>query len=174
MAKSPDQRILLSGAGSIGRRHFGNLRSLGYRDIAVLRSKRRMDVPQRKFFYKYQPPVFYDLKTALAEKPDAVLVCNPTSLHVSTACAAVRAGSHVFIEKPISHRQTGVDALLREARESKKIIYVGYHFRHHPLLKTTKRIIDSGKLGKLHADRFITGTCSWYALRGVGKLVCHS
>ncbi|OHA08589.1 MAG: hypothetical protein A3B37_01815 [Candidatus Sungbacteria bacterium RIFCSPLOWO2_01_FULL_59_16] len=150
-------KFLVVGTGSIGRRHFGNLRALGYRDIAVVRSKRRMDAPQREFFRKYQPRVFYDLGAALAEKPDAVFVCNPTSLHMPTARRAIRAGSHVFIEKPVSHSRAGIDQLLREARKRRRIIYVGYHSRHHPLLKTAKRFLDSGKLGKLHSARFVTG-----------------
>ena len=150
-------KFLIVGTGSIGRRHFKNILSLGGHHVAVVRSKRNMDAPQREFFAKYRPQVFYNLKAALAKKPDAVLVCNPTSLHVSTARAAIRADAHVFVEKPISHTQAGIDALLREARERKKIIYVGYHFRHHPLLKIAKRILDSGKLGRLHAARFVTG-----------------
>src|SRR3989344_7108823 len=96
-------KFLVVGTGSIGRRHFGNLLSLGYRDVAVVRSRRRMDVPQREFFRKYQPRVFYDLSFALREKPDAVFVCNPTSLHMPTARRAIRAGSHVFIAKPVFH-----------------------------------------------------------------------
>ena len=149
-------KFLVVGTGSIGRRHFGNFWSLGYRDVAVVRSRRRMDVPQREFFRKYQPRVFYDFSIALREKPDAVFVCGPTSLHVATAFRAVRAGAHVFIEKPISHSLAGVDQLIHEARRRRKIIYVGYHFRHHPLLKTAKRFLDSGKLGRIHSARFVT------------------
>lgn len=150
-------KFLIVGTGSIGRRHFKNLVSLGRHHVAVVRSKRHMDAPQREFLDKYRPQVFYNLKAALVGKPDAVLVCNPTSLHVSTARLAISAGSHVFIEKPISHTRAGIDSLLREARKRKKIIYVGYHFRHHPLLKIAKLILDSGKLGRLHAARFATG-----------------
>lgn len=149
-------KFLVVGTGSIGRRHYKNLLALGHRDISVVRSRRRMDAPQREFFSKYQPRTFYDFGAALKERPDAVLVCNPTSLHVPTALRALRANSHVFIEKPISHSRADVDQLLREARQRRKIIYVGYHFRHHPLLKIAKRFLDSGKLGKLHAAHFIT------------------
>ncbi|MBI2055489.1 MAG: Gfo/Idh/MocA family oxidoreductase [Candidatus Sungbacteria bacterium] len=150
-------KFLIAGTGSIGRRHYKNILSLGYRDIAVVRSKRHTDAPQREFFAKYRPQVFYSLEAALTGKPDAVFVCNPTSLHVSTARSAIRAGSHVFIEKPISHTRAGIDALLREARQRKKVVYVGYNFRHHPLLKTAKRILEGKKLGTLHSARFITG-----------------
>lgn len=150
-------KFLIVGTGSIGRRHFQNLRTIGVRELAVVRSRRRMDRPQREFFAEYRPRAFYDLATALAEKPDAVIVCNPTSLHVRTARAAIRAGAHVFIEKPISHSRFGVAGLLGEARKRKRIVYVGYHFRHHPLLKTAKRLFDGGELGKLHSARFVTG-----------------
>ncbi len=149
--------ILIVGTGSIGRRHFRNLHALGFRKLAVVRSKHRMDGPQREFFAKYRPRVFYDLATALAERSDAMVVSNPTSLHVRTARVAIRAGAHVFIEKPISHSRSGVAELLREARRRKLIVYMGYHFRHHPLLKAAKRLLDAGKLGKLHSARFITG-----------------
>lgn len=149
-------RILVIGTGSIGRRHFRNLHALGFRDLAVVRSRRRTDAPQREFFTRYRPKVFYDLRAALAEKPDAVFVCNPTSLHVPAALRAIRSGAHVFIEKPISHSRAGVGALIHEARQRKRILYVGYHFRHHPLLKTAKRLLDAGQLGKIHSARFVT------------------
>lgn len=150
-------KFLIVGTGSIGRRHYKNLLALGYRDVAVVRSKRRMDQPQKEFFAECRPRVFFDVKKALAEKPDAVFVCNPTSLHVSTARSAVEAGAHVFIEKPISHTSVGVDQLLREAARRRKVVYVGYNFRHHPLLKIAKRHIDRGVIGRLHSARFVTG-----------------
>ncbi|MBI2639305.1 MAG: Gfo/Idh/MocA family oxidoreductase [Candidatus Sungbacteria bacterium] len=150
-------KFLIVGTGSIGRRHYKNLLALGYRDVAVVRSRRRMDQPQRQFFAEYHPRVFFDVKAAFTEQPDAVFVCNPTSLHVSTGFRAVKAGSHVFIEKPISHTSAGVGELLREAARRKRIVYVGYNFRHHPLLKKAKKLLDSGKLGRLHSARFATG-----------------
>ena len=150
-------RFIVVGIGSIGRRHYQNLHHLGFRDIIVVRRSSRADQPQREFLEKFRPEVSYDLGRALRVKPDAVFVCNPTSLHVPTALAAVRAGAHVFIEKPISHTLAGVERLLAETKRRKRIIYVGYHFRHHPLLKFVKRSLDAGKLGTLHIARFITG-----------------
>ena len=56
---------------------------------------------------KYGVTVFADLDAALGERPDAVFVCNPSSLHVSVALKAARAGCHLFVEKPLSHTPTG-------------------------------------------------------------------
>jgi len=150
-------KFLVVGTGSIGRRHFRNLHALGIRELAVVRSKRRMDKPQRKFFTTYRPRAFYDLALALAEKPDAVVVCNPTSLHVSTARAAIHASAHVFIEKPISHSLAGIDSLIREAKKRRRIIFVGYHFRYHPQLIAIKRLLEKKSLGVVFAARFTTG-----------------
>lgn len=150
-------KFLIAGTGSIGRRHYKNLLALGYRNVAVVRSKRRMDQPQREFVAEYRPRIFFDVKKALAERPDAVFVCNPTSLHIPTARSAVKAGAHVFIEKPVSHTSDGVDELLREAARRRKVVYVGYNFRHHPLLKIAKRYIDKGAIGQLHSACFVTG-----------------
>ena len=150
-------RILIVGTGSIGRRHFRNLHELGVRELAVVRSRRRMDEPRREFFATYRPRVFYDLASALAEKPDAVFICNPTSLHAPTALAAIRGGAHVFIEKPISHSLLGVRTLIREAEKRERILFVGYHFRYHPHLIAIKRLLEKKSLGTVYAARFTTG-----------------
>jgi predicted dehydrogenase len=150
-------KFLVIGTGSIGRRHFQNLWTLGFRDISVLRSKRRMDIPQRDFLELYKPKVFYDLKTALMERPSAVLICNPTSLHISIAREAIRAGSHVFLEKPLSDTKTGIKSMIQESLLRSKVVYVGYHFRHHPLTQATKKLLVSNELGDLHSAQFVTG-----------------
>ena len=65
---------------------------------------------------KYDIRVFNDLDAALAERPDAVLVCNPSALHLPVALEAARAGCALFIEKPISDSLDGVAELLPGGR----------------------------------------------------------
>jgi predicted dehydrogenase len=150
-------KLLVVGTGSIGRRHFINLWGLGFRDIAVVRSKRGMDTLQSEFIEQYSPRTFYDLDEALADQPLAVFICNPTSLHISTARLAIKAGAHVFLEKPISDNNKGIISLLREATIKQKIVYVGYHFRHHPLIQIAKKLLVSEKIGKIQDSHFVTG-----------------
>jgi len=150
-------QFLIVGLGSIGRRHAKNLYSLGYKDISVVRTKKRADSEQEKFFREHKPKVFYDLRKALKEKPDVVLVTNPTNLHLQTAEAALESGAHLFIEKPISHTMRGVSEFLKRAKKMKRIVYVGYNFRHHPHIEYTKKLLDEKKLGTVFSARFITG-----------------
>ena len=151
-------KALIVGIGAIGRRHFQNLRRLGFRDVAVVDTRRQPDAPQRSFFRTFRPRRYRVLAVALREgKPDIVFVTNPTSTHMVTARTALRAGAHVFVEKPISHTMAGVDRLIAEARRRRRVLYVGYHFRHHPQLKAVKRLLEHGRLGRILSARFITG-----------------
>src|SRR5262245_26252096 len=104
----PCRPILIVGLGSVGRRHLSNLRALGWTNVRACRSGRATlpaaDLPA-------DVPVDHDLDEALAHRPVAVIIATPTSLHMSGALAAARAGAHLLIEKPVSHSLDGTDAL---------------------------------------------------------------
>src|SRR5690349_12225916 len=122
-------KFLIAGLGSIGRRHFRNLISLGERDIVLLRSHRATLSDDELNGY----PVETDLKEALSRhKPDAVIVSNPTALHLDVAIPAADAGCHILLEKPVSHSMDRLDALQTAAQKSGSRILVGFQFRYHP------------------------------------------
>lgn len=156
-------RCVVVGLGSIGRRHARNLRSLGH-DVVVVRSGTSMDEQQRQFLADVPLPVVYDLQAALEQCPDAVVVANPTSKHVETARAALEAGAHVFVEKPISHTMDGVDELIDLAQRKGRVLFVGYHFRYHPQLQELLALLQRGALGTIRSARFTTGEYlpSWH------------
>ena len=131
-------RGLIVGFGSIGKRHAQNWSAL---ELGPLEVCHRDD----------------DLQAALARKPDAVLVCNPTSLHIETACAALQAGAHVLVEKPLGNAQDGVTELLRAADITSKTLIVGYNFRFHPGLARLKRLIHTNAIGKITSVRAEVG-----------------
>ncbi len=64
---------------------------------------------------EYDVRAFTYLNDALEQEPTVTFVCNPTSLHVKAALAAVRAGSHLFVEKPLSHNLDEVQTLISAA-----------------------------------------------------------
>lgn len=144
-------KILIAGLGSIGRRHFRNLRALGENDIVLLRSH-RATLPDDELSGF---PVETDLAEALKiHKPVAVIVANPTSLHLDVAIPAAEAGCHILLEKPISGSLERVDQLQSAANRSGSRILVGFQFRFHPMLKKAAELMASGDLGKvltLHA-----------------------
>jgi predicted dehydrogenase len=147
-------RGLVVGLGSIGRRHASNWAALGLGPLAVCRQ--RNDPLPRPF--RVETSQYTDLDVALArEQPDIVIVANPTSLHVDTACRALQAGAHVFVEKPLSHTLRGVQQLLDEATSRRKQVMVGYNLRFHPLLIRVKALVDEGVIGKITSARAEVG-----------------
>jgi len=107
-------RVLIVGCGSIGRRHARNLKSLGVRQLGFCDTSPKALQQCRE---ELNGEVFGDYDEALPKfKPDIVLICTPPVYHVEEALAALRAQAHVFIEKPLSHESSGIQALIAEAR----------------------------------------------------------
>jgi len=91
--------------------------------------------------------VFHDLDEALAAGPELVVVSNPTALHLPVALAAVRAGCHVLVEKPLSHNLEGCSELAREAERAGVFVGVAYNLRFHPLVQRLRKLIQGATLG---------------------------
>jgi predicted dehydrogenase len=100
---------------------------------------------------------FDDLETALNERPDAVLICNPSSLHMPIALAAARAGCHLFIEKPLSHSLEQIEELASLVRQRSLVCMVGYQLRFHPCLKLAHQLLTDGAIGRPLACRATVG-----------------
>ena len=146
----PRGRFLVLGFGSIGKRHLRNLLKLGVQDVAVfdVRDDRRKEASER-----FSVPAFADLNLALSSNVKVALICTPTSLHLSNALAAARAGSHLFIEKPLSNSLLGVDELLEEAQQRKLVTLVGCNFRFHVALQRVKGLLEQEVIGKVISAR---------------------
>ena len=139
-------KFLIAGLGSIGRRHFRNLIALGERDIVLLRTHHATLPDDELAGY----PVETDLQAALSEhKPDAVIVANPTALHLNVAIPAAQAGCAVLLEKPISHSLENLDALQSAAQQNGNRILVGFQFRYHPTLNKAREMIGQNLLGRI-------------------------
>lgn len=132
--------ILIVGFGSIGERHWRNLKLLGYTNLSVY------DTDHKKV-KRAGATVVPTLSLAACKRFAIALICNPTHLHVPTARMAVRAGCHVFIEKPLSDTPRGADVLLREVRKHKVVAMIASNFRFDKQFETLERIIASRRLG---------------------------
>ncbi|MDD2922861.1 MAG: Gfo/Idh/MocA family oxidoreductase [Anaerolineales bacterium] len=141
-------KFLIAGLGSIGRRHFRNLIALGEKNIILLRShKATLSDDELKDY-----PVETDLNEALKKhKPDAVIVANPTALHLDVAIPAAEAGCAIMLEKPVSHSLDRLDVLQNAAQKSGSKILVGFQFRYHPTLNKARELIQQNTLGKILA-----------------------
>lgn len=155
-------KILIVGLGSIGRRHLRNLRALGERDILLFRTH-RATLPDEDLDGL---PVFTDLHQALAEKPDGVIIANPTAAHLSTALPAAQGGANLLIEKPVSHTLEGLDELKEALTLKHARAMVGFHFRYHPVLGEVRQILAEGSLGwtlsgRAHWGEYLPGWHPW-------------
>lgn len=139
-------KTLIAGLGSIGRRHLRNLIALGENDIVLLRSHRATLPDDELVDY----PVETDLWEALNKhNPDAVIVANPTALHLDVAIPAAEAGCHILLEKPVSHSLERLDILQQAAQKSGSRILVGFQFRYHPALIKARELIQRSALGNV-------------------------
>jgi predicted dehydrogenase len=78
---------------------------------------------------------------------DAVLVLTPDHTHADLACAALRAGRPVLVEKPLDITIERCDLVLRTAFETGTRLYVGHNMRHMPVIRRMRDLIERGDLG---------------------------
>jgi predicted dehydrogenase len=177
--------ILIAGLGSIGRRHLANLRALGWPHLRLYRTGRSTQSDAELAGI----PVEHDLATALARQPAAVIVSNPSALHVPLALEAARAGAHLLIEKPLSNDMTGVGELESLVAAGGLTALVGFQLRFNPGLRQIRTWLHAGAIGtvvsaQVHWGEYLPGMHPWedyrvgYAARaelggGVLLTLCH-
>ncbi|MBE7191120.1 Gfo/Idh/MocA family oxidoreductase [Gordonia polyisoprenivorans] len=81
------------------------------------------------------------------EDIDVVDIVTPPALHAEIAIAALAAGKHVFVEKPISNDLTEADEMAAAAQTSPTVNQVGFNYRHAPAITFIKRLLSDGTLG---------------------------
>lgn len=122
-------RVLVAGLGNMGQSHaLAYHRDTDYRIVGLVNRRPRPLPPELEGY-----PFFKDYAEALAATaPDLVCVATYTDTHADYAVAAMEAGAHVFVEKPlagnVADAQRVVDAAARLGRK----LVVGYILRHHP------------------------------------------
>lgn len=136
-------KFLIAGYGSIGRRHLNNLLALGEKDVLLYRTHRStLSVDEIKDI-----PVETTIEAALAHKPDALVVANPTALHLDVAIPAAEAGCSILMEKPISHQMDGIDRLQKALKSGGGRFVTGFQFRFNPGLRQIERWLQEKKIG---------------------------
>lgn len=147
MANPEIKSAFVVGAGSIGRRHISNLKKLGLTELAACDPHpERLEYVAEEFQVKCFPTIEVGLDKFQA---DAVLICSPPVHHVAQALQGLRAGAHVFIEKPLSDRMDELEELRDEAAERRAVVQVGYNLRFHPAIQKLKELVDACAVGKI-------------------------
>lgn len=140
-------RIALIGAGVMGRQHYQHLQGLSEAQLCAVSDPG----PQAaEFAAACGVPCFADHRQMLEQvRPEAAIVANPNSLHVSTALDCIAAGVPVLLEKPVGVNLEEVRELVRACERSGVPVLVGHHRRHNPLIVRARELLASGALGRL-------------------------
>lgn len=146
-------KFLIAGLGSIGRRHLRNLVSLGETDIILYRTY-QSTLPEDDLVGF---PVVTNLARGLADNPDAVIIANPTALHLDIAIPAAKAGCHLLLEKPVSNSMERVGELEKFTQRTGARVLVGFQFRFHPGLQQAKQLLEAGAIGRPLSARAVYG-----------------
>jgi len=84
----------------------------------------------------------------------AIVLATPPTTHFELAMKALKAGKHVFVEKPLTtNYQEAIDLVNQGILEQKQVM-VGHTFIYHPVINDLKKLIDAGELGDIYSINF--------------------
>jgi len=84
------------------------------------------------------------------EEVEAIAIATPVSTHHGLALSALKAGKHVFVEKPLAGSSGEVRELTDLAEERDLVLMPGHTFLYSPPVTTIKALVDSGELGEIY------------------------
>lgn len=122
-------RVLVAGLGNMGRSHaLAHHRHPGAAIVGLV-NRSEVALPEELGGY----PRFADFHAALAEtRPDLAVIATYTDSHADYAVAAMEAGAHVFVEKPLAMTVAEAERVVAAAKRHGRKLGVGYILRHHP------------------------------------------
>ena len=122
-------RVLVVGLGNMGRSHALAYHHQHAFQIVGLVNRTAVELPDDLNSYDR----FDDFHTALdTTAPDLVCIATYSDSHAAYAITAMKAGAHVFVEKPLATSTADAIAVARAARDCGRKLVVGYILRHHP------------------------------------------
>lgn len=105
------------------------------------------------------PKTYGDFRELLAkEKPEIVIIATPDHWHALITIEALKAGAHVFVEKPTGHSVNESRAMLKAARDSGRVVQVGLHRRIGPHHVNAMKFLKSGKVGDVGMVRLFANS----------------
>jgi UDP-2-acetamido-3-amino-2,3-dideoxy-glucuronate N-acetyltransferase len=79
----------------------------------------------------------------------AIAIATPAESHAQVAIQALRAGKHVFVEKPMALTVEEARAIAAEAEKARRLVMVGHLLQYHPAYLALRKAVDEGQLGRI-------------------------
>jgi myo-inositol 2-dehydrogenase / D-chiro-inositol 1-dehydrogenase len=130
---------------------------------AARREKAKQVLPKARIY-----PDTKTLLAAEARRLDFIDIATPPCDHAAIAHAAFDHGLHVFCEKPIATSGADARAMIDHAEKSHRVFFPSHNYKHAPVIKKIREILESGEIGPVHLvtlDTFRTthakGVAEW-------------
>lgn len=164
MKKTGTLRAAVIGAGGIGHDHLGSLAGDSrVRLVAVAETNpgRAQEAASR-----FRIQAVSDYRQLLRRSDiDFVTVALPNCLHAPVALAALRAGKHVMVDKPIATSLGEAKAMESAARNARRLLMVGQNYRFRSETQSLKKEILRGRLGEIyHLES------TWFRRSGIPRI----
>ena len=144
------------GLGLIGRSHMDAIRRIGFAELAAVTDANRMLAREKA--EEYCVPKCYDTVDELLQDEDITVVhnCTPNNLHFEINEKIIKAGKHVFSEKPLAKTSDESAKILELLKSNTSIVGgVNFNYRMNPLVQEMKHKVKNGEIG---APRLIHGS----------------
>jgi myo-inositol 2-dehydrogenase/D-chiro-inositol 1-dehydrogenase len=172
--KSGTLNIGIIGCGGVTETfHLPSLKSIDNVQVLALSDvdKKKLDRVADTFEIRNR----YEDPYELINRPEieAVAVCAPSEHHFALGMAALGAGKHLFIEKPVALSLGESGQLIKKAGESSVKAFAGFNQRFHRSVRKAKEIIGNGRLGRVRTARSAMtadqpGIAEWRKKRSLG------
>ena len=140
-------RVGVVGCGYWGAKHLRVLRGLAGLCVVAIDSDRRT----LELLHRSLPAL--DTRSAVDDAwddIDAIVVATSPRTHADIAIAALRAGKHVLVEKPLATSFSEACEMSRVAASNSRVLMVGHTFEYHGAVRYLRDAIDEGRLGDIH------------------------
>lgn len=148
-------RFGIVGFGNIGRRHANHIinnPSTELISVCDINTAVKEHIPSDASYHTQYEEMLKD------NSIDVVSICTPNYLHEPHAVAALNAGKHIVVEKPMAMNVAECDRIIAAGEQSRKIIFAVKQNRYNPPVQAVKELIEDNRLGKIY---MIQVNCFW-------------
>jgi UDP-N-acetyl-2-amino-2-deoxyglucuronate dehydrogenase len=149
-------RFAIIGCGKIAGRHAEQASRHGQLVAVCDIIKEKADA----FASQYKAKAWYSIESLLADEKEInlVSVCTPNWLHAEHSIQSLQAGHHVLCEKPLAISKLDAEAMIRQAQEFQRKLFVVKSTRYNPALIELKKLLEEGRTGKVLSFQL---NCFW-------------
>jgi predicted dehydrogenase len=159
--------------GGIGNVHVESYNATGAAEVVALCDNDGARVAAQGERLNIQER-YTDYHALLKSDVDAVSICVPNVAHAEVAIAALKAGKHVLLEKPMAMNAAEAAKIQEAAKKSGKVLQLGMSWRHAEQSRVVREYVEKGLLGEIYQMRAvmirrrgIPGLGGWFTTKGL-------